>query len=682
MLKALQSKLLFHKVVFKNLQNKLLTLIVLSTGVPVSIVGLYGITSSTNALFNLSLNQIDYEVANKSNQIDNFLKGTSNDIVFLSNISSIQGIIKAKENNSVNLKDGNRNRTIYEDWIRRAKTTFNALIVAKPQYKTLQFLDENGKELVRVDNAENQKKNSSETNVMASETEALLKKTVLLPKGAVYVYPVALKTQLGESAEAVVHYSTPVYYKAQKQRGTIILTLSLEPALKSLQQATNVLEGDILLTSKDGTYLFDFDLSKGSRMAVDSTQTVRKNYPTEVINQILSHEFGNIHDVNGNIISHRMIRFDDKNQMILIREVPRTIILQPLNTFKSISLGIIVISLGTALAIGISIIRKIAKNQAFLFSQAKNAAATAEAKAQELEQTLQELHQTQMQLVQTEKMSSLGQLVAGIAHEINNPVNFIYGNLSHVNDYTHDILHLIQCYQAHYPNPDRAIQEEAEAIDLDFLMQDMPKMLDSMRMGADRIRQIVLSLRNFSRTDEADFKSVDIHDGIDSTLLILQNRLKPNGSYPGIEIIKDYSQLPAIECFPGQLNQVFMNLLSNAIDVLDETVSLKSTPTNQLEPATALACSLPTIHIHTELCDRHVIIRIRDNGLGIPENVRDRLFEPFFTTKPIGKGTGLGLSISYQIITEKHGGELKCFSAVGVGTEFWIKIPVRQGNEA
>lgn len=310
----------------------------------------------------------------------------------------------------------------------------------------------------------------------------------------------------------------------------------------------------------------------------------------------------------------------------------------------------------------------IAIGQAQLYEQSQKATDAAKAQAERAEVALQELKQTQTQLIQSEKMSSLGQLVAGVAHEINNPVNFIYGNIRHTSEYVHDLMALLAAYRRHYPQPEEEIEEMAEDIDLDFLIEDLPKMLDSMKLGADRIRHIVLSLRNFSRLDQAEMKPVDIHEGIDGTLLILQYRLKPKAERGEIYVIKDYGDLPPIECYAGQLNQVFMNLISNGIDAIEERIEKGNG-------------DRPTVEIRTQMIsDRRVSISITDNGCGIPAPVLERIFEPFFTTKPIGIGTGLGLSISRQIIVEKHGGTFECISQVGRGTQFLIEIPRYQAE--
>lgn len=294
-----------------------------------------------------------------------------------------------------------------------------------------------------------------------------------------------------------------------------------------------------------------------------------------------------------------------------------------------------------------------------------------EERTTELKTTLSELQHTQAQMVQSEKMSSLGQLVAGVAHEINNPVNFIHGNITHLKDYTQDLLRMIHLYQQRHPSNDPEVQALAEEIDLEFLIEDLHKMLASMKMGTDRIRNIVLSLRNFSRIDEAEFKAVDLHEGIESTLLILQHRLKDKPEHPAIVVIRDYGKLPQVECYPGQLNQVLMNVLVNAIDALDELNANRTVQEIEANPS--------QISIRTSMGNSQwVEIAIADNAGGMPEQVKNRIFNPFFTTKPVGKGTGMGMAISYQIITEKHGGKLECFSTLGEGSELIIQLPTQQ----
>jgi signal transduction histidine kinase len=288
---------------------------------------------------------------------------------------------------------------------------------------------------------------------------------------------------------------------------------------------------------------------------------------------------------------------------------------------------------------------------------------------QQIEQALrrsnQRFQQAQTQLIQAEKMSSLGQMLAGVAHEVNNPVSFLHGNLIYVNQYIQNLLELLDLYQQNYPKPTAQIQQRIEAIDLDFLVEDLPKTLISMKVGADRIRQIVLSLRNFSRLDENEKNLTDIHAGLDDTLVILQHRLKATAKRCGIEVIKKYGQISPVECYAGQLNQVFMNLLANAIDAFDQAGEQRDAP---------------QIYISTEMNFQPVpaiMIRIRDNGSGMKAETCDRIFDPFFTTKPNGKGTGLGLSISYEIVVERHKGRLNCWSEPGQGTEFSIELPVQ-----
>lgn len=306
--------------------------------------------------------------------------------------------------------------------------------------------------------------------------------------------------------------------------------------------------------------------------------------------------------------------------------------------------------------------------------QAENLLRESEAKLREqkerLQQTLKELKQTQAQMIQNEKMSSLGQMVAGVAHEINNPVNFIHGNIVHAKDYIQDLLSIVQLYQNYYPHPHPEIETEIEAIELDFLQKDIIEILKSMEVGTKRIKEIVKSLRIFSRLDEAEIKKVDLHEGIESTLMILQSRLKAKSGYLDIQVIKEYGQLPQIECYPGQLNQVFMNIISNAIDAIEENLSSKTFQ--------EINCNPGLIRIKTQKIEDNLVqILIADNGKGISKEICTHLFDPFFTTKPVGKGTGLGLSISYQIIVEKHQGKIECYSHMGKGTEFMITIPIK-----
>ncbi|MBZ8179156.1 PAS domain S-box protein [Oscillatoria salina] len=321
----------------------------------------------------------------------------------------------------------------------------------------------------------------------------------------------------------------------------------------------------------------------------------------------------------------------------------------------------------------------IAIQQAALFEQvetelkeraiAEAALRTSEAQLKEqatrLKKALKELKQTQTQLIQSEKMSSLGQLVAGIAHEINNPVSFIRGNIAHATEYAHDLLDLLQLYQQCYPQPKVEIQDKIEETDLDFLTEDFVKLLQSMKVGTDRINSIVISLRNFSRLDEAERKPADLHEGLENTLMILHHRL--HGKSGEIKVIKNYGNIPEVECYPGQLNQVFINLLSNAIDALEDS-----------------EISAPMIEICTEVSKKNsksaAVIRIKDNGSGISQEIKKQIFDPFFTTKPVGKGTGLGLSICYQIVVNKHQGKIDCFSTPGKGTEFVVTIPLQEGS--
>ena len=336
--------------------------------------------------------------------------------------------------------------------------------------------------------------------------------------------------------------------------------------------------------------------------------------------------------------------------------------LQALNLLATVLGGLLVVGLISAW------------RQVQLYEQIRDHAFVSSQQAQELSKTLKELQNTQAQLIHTEKMSSLGQLVAGVAHEINNPANFIHGNLNHASVYTEGILDLLKLYEQAYPNPTPEISDRAQDLDIEFLAEDLPKLMRSMQVGTKRIREIVLSLRNFSRLDEADMKSVDINEGLDNTLMILNHRLTATPNQPEIQILKQYGDLPLVECYAGQLNQVFMNVLVNAIDALEEaspnrsSEELKSNP-NQIKLQTQIDKS-----------SDYAIVQIYDNGIGMSEDVKHRVFDHMFTTKPVGKGIGLGMAIAYQIVVDKHKGTIEVDSTPGCGTEFTIRIPLKSTN--
>ncbi|MUG97422.1 GAF domain-containing protein [Scytonema sp. UIC 10036] len=456
-----------------------------------------------------------------------------------------------------------------------------------------------------------------------------------------------------------------------------VARLVIEEARKSIQSTSasilflNNNTGQLEILWEDGQN----NCSENSLIQVQRIlSTIVKSGQGEIVNDVFSDP--RFVDNQVNFHSFICVPLTTKKQVIgalvIISETPATYSTQDLKLLT-------ILALQTAVAI----------EKAVLYEQNCNALHVAQEQTQQLQRTLYELQQTQTQLIQSEKMSSLGQLVAGVAHEINNPVNYVAGNLNYAKQYTQDLLNLLHLYQQYYPYPVSEIKDLIQNLDLEFIKQDLTNLLSSMHLGIERIRHLALSLRNFSRLEREEMKPVDIHEGIDNTLLILESKLKPNKRHQGIQIIKEYGKIFLIEGYANQLSQVFMNLIANAIDAIEgqEKPGIINICTgvisednfqqvihsnSQLEKLLKIYTSAPKHQIIPS-----VVVFISDNGMGMDETVRSHLFEPFFTTKSTSKGTGLGLSISYQII-EKHGGILQCISQPGQGTAFWIEIPVQQ----
>jgi PAS domain S-box-containing protein len=342
-------------------------------------------------------------------------------------------------------------------------------------------------------------------------------------------------------------------------------------------------------------------------------------------------------------------------------------------------------------------LQQISSQQSALIEQVRKeiterqlAEAREQEKAEELEIILQELQTAQTQLVQKDKMASIGQLLAGISQELNSPANFIYSNINPASEYAQDLIRLLELYQQHYPNPPATIATELDFLDVDFIKTDFLKLLWSTRSGADRIKEIVSALRNFSRHDQAKMKKADLNLGLDSTLTILQHRFKEQADRPSIEVIKEFADLPLVECYSGELNHAFLHILNNAIDAVEERLKQDYSLIPRIKISTEVINShLALISPHDDKKDakiqparQKVVIRISDNGKGILPHMQKRIFEPFFTTKPVGKGTGLGLSICQEIIVEKHHGKLKCHSQLWNGSEFVIEINTKAKSSA
>lgn len=557
----------------------------------------------------------------------------------------------------------------------------------KKQYNEIRLVDITGQEIVRVHFDLGKANIIPDAQLQNHSHRYWFKDTLVLKKGEVFISPLDLKINSGkieQPLKPIIRFGTPVFDSQGRKRGMLVLSYLGEILLQKLSPQHSLSFGNLMLLNSQGYWLKGIKAEDEWGFMYDDRRdrTLKKAFP-ETWKQINTQQTGQFQNRqglytfttiypllgikgaksstgSGNPFGNSQARVDAKSYYWkLVTFVPTTVLKARVQKIYN-QLQLLFVTLTGLIATG-----------CWLLVQATIKRQQSEQQARGLKQTLEEMHRNQAQLVQTEKMASLGQLVAGIAHEINNPVNFIHGNLIHTNEYAHNLLKLIQLYQKHYPNPVPEIQAEIEATDLAFLQQDLPKLLTSMKVGADRIRQIVLSLRNFSRADEADCKEVDIHQGLESTLLILQHRLKPKSEHPAIEIVREYSCLPLVECYPGQLNQVFMNILANAIDALEEVSAQQTSAPTQTHPG--------QITLRTSVVDSDwVEIAIADNGPGMSKRIQEQIFNPFFTTKPIGKGTGMGMWISYQIVTEKHRGKLQCFSTPGKGTEFVIRLPIRQ----
>jgi signal transduction histidine kinase len=557
----------------------------------------------------------------------------------------------------------------------------------KQQYDQIRFLDRTGQEVVRVNFNGGQPSIVPDEQLQNQSQRYWFKDTLALQATEVFISPLDLNIDFGkieQPLKPMIRFGTPVFDPQGRKVGIVVVNYLAKQFLQDLSPEETPSFGNISLLNAEGYWLkgpkpedeWGFMYDNGhdrtfARAFPETWQQIRDRptgqfqnreglYTFTTIYPLLEIEKARSSTGSTSVAGSSKASIDPKSYYWkLITHVPMGVLVQQSQAMRN-QMQILFAGLTGLIAIG-----------SWLLVQARLKGQQSEQEVKGLEKTLQDLHQNQAQLVQTEKMASLGQLVAGVAHEINNPVNFIHGNLSHMDEYAQNLLKLIHLYQKHYPNPVSEIQAEADTVDLEFLQEDLPQILTSMKIGSDRIRQIVLSLRNFSRMDEADYKAVDIHEGLESTLLILQHRLKAKPEHLAIEIIKKYDNLPLVKCYPGQLNQVFMNILTNAIDALEEVNAKGIDRESQKNPS--------QITIRTSIIDSKLIeISISDNGIGMSKSVLNRIFDPFFTTKSIGKGTGMGMPISYQIVTEKHGGKLDCFSAPGKGTKFIIQIPVQQ----
>lgn len=611
----------------KSLTVKLSTAFLFISLVTVGVVGYVAWAKTRADLERLAFNQLSISATLKEGELDRWFDDQRQFFLLINQSPEFQVHIQA-------ILSKPASESPYQVADLSLREFFKNALVTQPNLQEIFILKNTGRIILSTN-----KTREGKFEVMSNFTQ-LSKNSELIP--AFYPSPV--------TGQPMSTFAIPMFDKTEKAIGLVAAHLSLDRIDTIIRERTGL--GETGETYLVGNLAARNTLISGGRLAKQEFSGDVHSHGIDEAAKGLNGSGLYVNYEGKPVIG--VYRWLDKRNLALLAEMHQDEAFAPAN---QLALSIIVVGLGAIvmLVVGVYLLRIL------------------EQKAELLQRALRELKQTQSQLIQTEKMSGLGQLVAGVAHEINNPVNFIHGNLTHANQYVQDLLNILCLYQQQYPHPTSEIVELTEEIDLEFLVKDLPKILSSMKVGTERIRQIVLSLRNFSRHDESEMKKVDIHEGIDSTLLILQHRFKAQPTRPEIELIKEYGELPKVECYPGQLNQVFMNVLSNAIEALEMEGERSGVRT---EPLT------PKIKISTQKMPEksYILIKISDNGPGMSVEVKSRIFDPFFTTKPVGKGTGLGLSLGYKIVVEKHGGALHCISEPGKGTEFWMEIPISQGR--
>ncbi|MDJ1184551.1 sensor histidine kinase [Roseofilum casamattae] len=620
--------------------------------------GLGALYQIQTSLIYREITEIERElIAEKSERLSEHFREVRADLLILSQQGELQPIL-----------DPQSDRPIVEQFQGALAQEYLIFAREKQVYDQIRALNLQGKEQVRVNLNRGQPTIISGNKLQNKSHRYWFHATLNLSEGEIFISPLDLNVEFGQIEQPLkptIRFSTPVFDSSATMRGMVVVNYLADRFLQELSTHLSYSESMWLLNDRGYWLKSTQPEDEWGFMYEDERRnlTLAKTLP-QTWAQINQAERGQFQTAEGlytftTIYPLQKWHKRDTYQWKLVTHVP-TDILQSYSRETRNQLLLLFAALMGLTTIG-----------SVFFVQAKLNHQQSDRQVKGLQNSMEDLYRNQAQLVQTEKMASLGQLVAGIAHEINNPVNFIHGNLIHAQKYFEDVVDLLKLYQSYYPQTDSEISDMAEDIELEFIKDDATQLFQSMHMGTERISEIVKSLRIFSRLDESETKEVNLHEGIDSTLTILQTRLRSNDWRPAIKVTKHYGNLPKIECYAGQLNQVFMNILSNAIDALEERDRERTFAQMEANPS--------AITIETRQKRDSIIIQISDNGLGINPAAQRRLFDPFFTTKPVGKGTGLGLAISYQVITEKHKGILSCSSEPGL-TTFAIEIPLKSVN--